>query len=121
MESSYGGIIPFFGTNDLEATSEFYEGLLGLSLFKDQGNCRIYQVRPGAHVGFCTHLEVVQGKRSPIITLLTESVDKVYHKIRTEKQYPIEEERIVNAKYNIYHFFVKDPNGYLVEIQKFLD
>jgi len=25
-----------------------------------------------------------------------------------------------NKRFNIYHFFLKDPNGYTLEIQKFL-
>ena len=27
----------------------------------------------------------------------------------------------INSKFNIYHFFFKDPNGYTLEVQKFLD
>ena len=30
-------------------------------------------------------------------------------------------EPVMNATYNIYHFFMRDPDGYLVEIQRFLD
>ncbi len=27
----------------------------------------------------------------------------------------------INEKYRIYHFFRRDPDSYLIEIQKFLD
>ncbi|OQY24133.1 MAG: hypothetical protein DRJ03_06405 [Chloroflexi bacterium] len=28
---------------------------------------------------------------------------------------------LLNPRYNIYHCFLRDPNGYLIEIQRFLD
>jgi catechol 2,3-dioxygenase-like lactoylglutathione lyase family enzyme len=33
----------------------------------------------------------------------------------------IEKRPTMNTTYNIYHFFMRDPDGYLVEIQRFLD
>jgi predicted enzyme related to lactoylglutathione lyase len=82
MENTFDGIIPFYGSTDLVKTSHFYESVLGLSLYKDQGACRIYRVTSTGYIGFCTHLPVMAAERSPIITLLTEDVDAVYRRIR---------------------------------------
>jgi len=116
----FEGLIPFYGTDDLDSTDRFYKDQLGLSLHKDQGVCRIYEVLPGGWIGFCTHMEVAIGEHSPIITLLTEKVDEVYQSLKKfdcDLGDPPQE----NPRFKIYHFFVRDPNGYLVEVQKFLD
>ncbi len=55
-----------------------------------------------------------------ILILLTEKIDETYHKLIKFRVDGIEQPKI-NEKFNIYHFFFKDPNGYMIEIQKFLD
>lgn len=116
---AYEGLIVFLGTNDLEATHKFYHNTLNLPLYKDQGLCRIYDVPGGGKVGFCEHMDVSIRGKSPIITLLIDDVDGVYKRL-SEKGVNIEKEPGVNPKFNIYHFFAVDPNGYYVEIQRFL-
>ncbi|CAK0856243.1 unnamed protein product [Prorocentrum cordatum] len=34
---------------------------------------------------------------------------------------PLEKEPTLNPRYNIYHLFIRDPDGHLVEIQQFRD
>lgn len=120
MDAEYTGLIVFLGTQDLEGTDGFYSGLLGLKLYKDQGVCRIYDIPGGGRLGFCTHAPVIRGERSPIITLLTEDVDKVYARLCQEGFTPAHPPK-ENPRFGIYHFFVNDPNGYLLEVQRFLD
>lgn len=115
----YEGLIVFLGTNDLEKTHEFYQDILGLPLYKDQGLCRIYDIEGGGKIGFCEHMGVSVSGKSPIITFLTDDVDGVYKKL-LKKGVKIEKEPGLNPKFNIYHFFATDPNGYFVEIQRFL-
>ena len=112
--------ITFLGTKDLKRTSDFYQNILGLTIYKDQGVCLIFNVNQQSKIGFCTHMPVIYEAKSPIITFVTEGVDEVYERIH---QYGIEipEKPKFNPKFNIYHFFFKDPNGYTIEIQKFLE
>ena len=117
---TWDGSIVFFGTDDLNKTDEFYRGLLGLELYKDQGACLIYKVPGGGMLGFCTHIEVVNKPKAPILTLLTDDVDRIYKNMK-DASVKIEKEPEENPEFNIYHFFSYDPNGYSVEIQKFLD
>lgn len=119
MANNWQGSIIFFGTEDLDKTDKFYREILDLKLYKDQGLCRIYEIEGGGKIGFCSHIEIVLGEKSPIITLLTENVDDIYDTL-TQKGYIIKEGPKTNEKFQIYHFFVQDPNGYTVEIQKFL-
>jgi catechol 2,3-dioxygenase-like lactoylglutathione lyase family enzyme len=120
MENTFDGIIPFYGSTDLVKTSHFYESVLGLSLYKDQGACRIYRVTSTGYIGFCTHLPVMAAERSPIITLLTEDVDAVYRRIR-DAGWDTEDIPKENQRFKIYHFYTRDPDGHAVEIQRFLD
>jgi len=112
--------ITFLGTNDLNKTSNFYEHILGLTLYKDQDACLIFNINNQSKIGFCKYMSIIHDDKSPILTLVTEDVDKYYNKL-IKAGLNIEEKPQINRKFNIYHFFFKDPNGYTIEIQKFLD
>ncbi|MBP2027497.1 catechol 2,3-dioxygenase-like lactoylglutathione lyase family enzyme [Acetoanaerobium pronyense] len=120
MQNNYDGLIVFLGTMDLEATDRFYKEVLGLTLYKDQGLCKIYDVPGGGKIGFCSHLSICKSSDEPIITLVTKDVDLAYVNLTTSGMHPHGEPQ-VNTQFNIKNFFTTDPNGYIVEIQSFLD
>ena len=111
--------IVFLATSDLSRTADFYEKILGLPLALDQGKCRIYKVACEAFIGFCKQDDPpsVQGV---IITIVTRQVDEYCDQLRA-RGVVFEKDPVLNADYNIYHCFLRDPNGYLVEIQRFED
>jgi catechol 2,3-dioxygenase-like lactoylglutathione lyase family enzyme len=111
--------ITFCYTRDLKRTALFYEQVLGLPLVLDQGGCRIYRVSQAAYFGFCERDEVGSGK-GIILTLVTDDVDGWYEKL-SGSGVEFEKKPALNADYKIYHCFLRDPNGYLVEIQRFED
>ncbi len=112
--------ITFLGTDNLTVTSDFYENMLGLTLYKDQGVCLIFNINSTSKIGFCEHMPIIHSKKSPIITLVTDDVDEIYNKL-IKSDIKIPEKPKINQKFKIYHFFFEDPNGYTIEIQKFLD
>ncbi len=112
--------VTFLATRDLAETAAFYEELLGLPLILDQGTCRIYEVAGGAFLGFCQHLPVTESDPPVIVTLVSQEVYAWYEHL-IDKGADIQQQPVLNAAYNIYHFFIRDPNGYLVEVQQFLD
>ncbi len=112
--------ITFLHASDLEATAKFYEEILNLALVLDQGNCRIYQTTKDSFIGFCQHIPATEMPSGVILTLVTEEVDKWYNYL-INKDVSFEKRPQQNQKYNIYHCFVRDPDGYLIEIQHFLD
>lgn len=116
----YTGLIAFYGTSDMHKTHSFYNEVLGLPLALEQTTCRLYAVPGGGHVGFCEHLPVTHAHKSPLITLVTNDVDAIYERILAAGIKP-EVEPQENTEFKLYHFFVKDPVGYTVEIQQFLD
>ena len=114
--------ITFFYTYDLDTSVQFYEDVLGLELWLDQGSCRIYRVSADGYVGLCQSRETktpLTGKQSNVIfTLVTQQVDEWFNYL-TLRGVEFEKLPELNEKYNIYHCFFRDPNGYLIEIQRF--
>ena len=113
-------MIHFYRVESLSKAQSFYIDLLGLTLFKDQGKCQIYQTSQGHLIGFCTHFPNQKIEQS-CITFVYDSVqdvDEVYLKLNTQGY--ILEKPTINHFFNIYHFFMKDPNDLTLEFQVFL-
>ena len=115
----WDGMVTFCYTAAFEATVRFYEELLGLPLALDQGACRIYRVREGAFIGVCRRAKKPDSA-GIILTLVTDDVDGCYARL-VERGAEFEKPPAFNSKFNIYHCFLRDPNDYLIEIQRFDD
>lgn len=119
--------ITFLYTRDLSRSAHFYGELLGLPLWLDQGTCRIYQVTGTALVGICqtgtgaAQSATINEKQTNVIfTLVTDEVDAWYHYLLAQG-IVFEKSPAMNEQYRIYHCFLRDPDGYLIEIQRFLN
>lgn len=110
--------ITFLDTRDLARTADFYERILGLRLARDQGTCRIYHVSGEAYLGFCQRPDAPTEPRGLVVTLVTEQVDEWCAHLR-RKGVEFVKEPAENPPYRIYNAFVRDPNGYVIEIQRF--
>ena len=115
----FAALVTFCYCEDLGATAHFYEEVLALPLSLDQGACRIYRVAPAAHLGFCQRAEA-SSPQGVILTLVSDEVDQWYARL-SERGVVFEGPPAHNPDYNIYHCFLRDPNGYLIEIQRFED
>ena len=111
-------LVTFLDTPDLARTVEFYEGILGLRLARDQGTCRIYHVAGPAYLGFCERAGATAPAGGLTITLITDDVDGWCRRL-TAHGVEFVKEPADNPPYRIYNAFVRDPSGYLVEIQRF--
>lgn len=116
--------VTFLYTADLPRTGVFYETILQLPLVLDQGACRIYATGGDAYLGFCRTLSQEAGAGPAaggvILTLVTPEVD-AWHDYLRAHQVPIEKPPTHHTTFNIYQLFARDPNGYLLEFQTFLD
>lgn len=110
--------ITFLYTRDLARSARFYERILGCSLALDQGSCRIYRLAGGAYIGICQRDDAPENNSGLILTLVTTDVDAWYERI-VASGWPCEHAPRYNAEYKIYHFFLRDPSGYRIEIQRF--
>jgi len=120
--------ITFLYSRDLKAARAFYEETMGLPLWLDQGACCIYQVARDAYLGLCQAGEgESQSAPDPntpkqgnvIFTLVTEEVDGWYTYL-SARGVAFEKTPAVNERYQIYNCFLRDPDGYLIEIQRFM-
>ncbi len=94
--------VTFLYTRDLDLSAAFYGETLGLHLVLDQGGCRIYRVSPDGFLGLCRCSESRPcNPEGVIVTFETPPRD--------------------NPAFNIYHCFLRDPDGYQIEIQRFDD
>ncbi len=110
--------ITFLDTRDLACTADFYERILGLRLARDQGTCRIYHVTGEAYLGFCHRSDAPAAPRGLVLTLVTAQVDAWCAHLRRQGVEFVKEPGD-NPPYRIYNAFVRDPNGYVIEIQRF--
>ena len=73
--------------------------------------------KPFRHFFFIPVVSVATGI---ILTLVSQEVDAWYDYL-SQKGIAFETPPQFNPKFNIYHCFLRDPNGYLIEIQRFED
>ena len=108
-------------TNDLEETSDYYGSMLGLRLERDEGTARIFGTCGQASIGVCQVFEdrVVQ-PAGGMITLVTDNVDGWYENLKDKGADLLGPPRRIDA-FGVYGFFSRDPNGYVVEIQCFVE
>lgn len=109
--------ITFLYVADLTRSATFYGDVLGLELARDQGPCLIYRVAGPAYLGLCDHRPPDPG--GVIVTLVDDDVDGWAARLAAaglEVEGPTH-----NDRFALYHLFVRDPDGHLVEIQRFDD
>lgn len=111
--------VVFFPVADLAAAVGFYEGVLSLKLVVDQGGIKIYQVAGGGFVGLCQSDTPPIADDRLIITFVTDDVDGCHARL-SAAGVPTDGPPRENPRYQIYHFFARDPAGYRVEVQRFL-
>jgi len=117
--SSFDQQVTFLLVADLEASTSFYRDIIGLETVLDQGDCRIMRVTDSAFLGICQRAE--RGDPGAVlVTLVTDDVDAEHARL-IASGVECEKGPNRNEKYNLYHAFYRDPDGFLIEVQRFLD
>ena len=111
----------FYPCKDIEETSRFYQEVLGLRLYNDQGKCKIFDTGYG-YQGFCqySHGELASHVCISFNCKNEAEVDKTYTLFRDTSKYQCTKPQR-HPEFAVYSFFMKDPNGYTVEFQKILE
>ena len=106
-------------TNDLAATGRFYADTLGLECTRNEGTACLYRTGQASYIGVCEAFDdrVVEPKGG-MITLVTDDVDGWYETLKTRGA-PLTGKPHRLDQFGIYTFFLKDPNGYVIEVQAF--
>ncbi len=113
-------LVVFIYVEDLDRSSAFYGDSLELPLVLEQAHCRIYRVSAGAFVGICESGDRPTTPEGVIITLVRDDVDGFCERL-IERGIELEQLPAHNDRFAIYHAFLRDPDGYLIEIQRFDD
>ncbi len=111
--------ITFLSVDDLERSSAFYGEKLGLQLATDQGSCRIFRVSESGFLGICVSKRPV-GAPGLIVTLVRDDVEDFCAGV-AERGVAFEHPPAHNDTFGITHAFLRDPDGHLIEIQRFDD
>ena len=110
--------ITFLPCRNLQETHTFYTQILKFTMVVDQGTCRIYQTTSNSFLGFCKKEKYASSEHT-IITFIVNDVDQIVKRIE-QMGWEIEMQPRINNQYQIYQSFLRDPNGHLIEIQRFL-
>lgn len=107
--------ITFYATVDLDRTVRFYRETFDAASWLEQPDCTILRLG-NQLIGFC---ERDHADTAGIITIVTgdrEGVDRYYDQLADRAEGPPSR----NDHYEIYHFYLSDPDGRSVEVQTFL-
>jgi nitroreductase len=107
--------IVFLKTRNLQGMIDFYVNRAGMTVWLTQAECVILK-HGNLLLGFCERDEV---DLSGVFTIFYESreeVDRAY----TEFEDVAKGEPCINDRYQIYHFYARDPEDRVIEFQAFL-
>lgn len=111
--------ISWIYTHDLESTADFYAQALGFECVRDEGRARVFRVTGGAHVGVCeAFADRVVEPKGGMISLVVENVDACYENLLA-RGVEIDTPPHHLEQFGIRTFFLRDPNGYVIEFQQF--
>jgi len=110
------GNIIFLRVSDIERSHTFYVKGLGLSLVVDQGDCQIYRLTDTSYLGVCERPEPVAS--NVIVTIVSDDVAG-WHERFVSAGADVDGPPRDNPEYRIHHFFANDPDGHLIEVQRF--
>ena len=114
-------LVCFYPCKDIEETTLFYTNILGLKLYQDQGKAKILDTGYG-YLGFCQYDDPTLAYPTCISFNLKDikNVDVMYEHLK-ELNVKILAEPKKHPQFEVYSFFIEDPNGYKIEFQKILE
>lgn len=116
----FDAVITFLPCSDLDRSVAFYRDALGCRVVVNQPGCTILQASVTGYVGVCERPENVGRSGGVMLTLVTDEVDEVVASLRRAGASITVEPRD-NDTYGIYQCFAEDPDGNVIEIQRFHD
>jgi len=126
-----GGSIVFLYTSRFKESRRFYEEDLALSLLSDKGDVLFFAL-PGGHGSLGIVRQGISAAATPpveareagsdtvMLCLLTNDVE-AWHSRLVQMGHPSEQPPMENKAFGISNALLRDPGGYLIELQQFLD
>ena len=118
--------IIFLPCRNLKEMHAFYNGVLGLPLVLDQGDCLIFSIgahkkKPQGYWGFCNSMKSMADPEKVCLTLVVSSRKEVdqWHRKLTKQGVKCRKIPSHKPQFHIYNAFFQDPMNYTLEIQTF--
>ena len=108
-------------TQDIDSTSKFYAELMRFECLRETADTRLFRTTHNAAIGVCRVFgdRVVEPKGG-MISLVTADVDALHARLLKNGAH-IDQPPQRLERFGIYRFSLRDPNGYVIEIQQFDD
>ncbi len=123
MPPSVNGLLTFFYYKDLARAGEFYEKIMGFELVQDQKWAKIFKVADSAFMG-CVDGNIGYHKHDPtkpvMLTVIVDDPDAWYEHFMENGVETLNKPHD-DVELNMRIFLLHDPEGYVIEIQKFND
>ena len=118
----FEGQITFIYSREPEAAHRFYREVLRLPLIVEQdGGCSIYRTAPGAYLGVCREREGRESnQKGLVVCFVCDDVDGVYRML-VDAGVDVVQPPSHSAAFGVYSCFFRDPDGHLLEVQRFDD
>ncbi len=120
---SVDGLLTFFYYKDLEKAAKFYEEIMGFTLVQDQKWAKLFKVSDNAYMG-CVDGNTGYHKPDPVkpvmLTVIVDDPDAWYKHFK-KNNVPTINKPHDDEELNLRIFLLHDPEGYVIEIQKFND
>jgi len=120
---SVDGLLTFFYYKDMARAGEFYEKIMGFELVQDQKWAKIFKAADNAFMG-CVDGNIGYHKHDPtkpvMLTVIVDDPDAWYEHFMENGVETLDKPHD-DVELNMRIFLLKDPEGYVIEIQKFND
>jgi catechol 2,3-dioxygenase-like lactoylglutathione lyase family enzyme len=106
-------------SEEIDSTAEFYSKALGLECIRETADSRIFATSENAAIGLCRVFDDrVVDPKGGMISFVSDDVDGWYRRL-LDRGLTIDAPPRRMRQFGIYSFFVRDPNGYIIEFQQF--
>ena len=114
-------IVTFYPCKNIDETREYYNGVLGLPIYKDIKDCLWFDCGEG-YLAFCYYgpeRPMASGQCISFNLPSRAHVDKVYKALKDDPHViGLGQPPMSHPTFPVYSFFLSDPNGYTLEYQK---
>lgn len=111
----------FIYSEDPTASIAFYRDVMGLEEVLDQdGQCRIFRVTANSFLGICRRREGRSITRDGVVLSFVTDEVEAWHQHLLAQDVEVLGAPKESTAFKVHGFFARDPDGHLIEFQRFL-
>jgi predicted enzyme related to lactoylglutathione lyase len=118
MDAPFPQAITWLYSDGLDRHATFYRDVIGLPQVLDQGGCRVFRVSPTAFLGVCDLPHRPRGTAGMLVTFVVPDLDAAMAALAARGA--AFEGKVLDRPGHR-SAFLRDPVGYLLEVQQFTD